>query len=350
MTTCVTGSLLQDSSVARVLRGAAMAGSGGVAYLGVEARRGPHVTPHRFTAAAGQIWIVVPDRALKVRALRKRPRAGVLVRGRGGRGVVVTGIAEIHSLRTPDEAARAAFHLPSIAVAGASFAARNVTQMAGYALDLLALTRGSMPLDRVLIAIRPDSATVLDAPRASDVGGLEECWSGIAECLPADVAPLLGTAGDAVLGLSTPNGPLPLPARWDPSGARIRVPAAALETFGLPSEAPASLTLDHSAGGRPSGFRGVVVQGSGTVRGDTVTLTPRAASWWQGFKTGSGPHRPASPGRPARGCRRVAASDHRRRDGTLSGAIGSGGAATFAFWRTLREAVGYVTSRTRFAE
>jgi hypothetical protein len=298
MTTCATGSLLQDPSVARVLRGAAVAGGGGVAYLGVEARRGPHVTPHRFTAAAGQIWIVAPDRALKVRALRKRPRAGVLVRGHGGRGVVLTGTAEIHSLRTPDESVRAAFHLPSIAVAGASFAARNVREMAGYARDLLALTRGSMPLDRVLIAIRPDSATVLDAPSASDVGGLGEYWSGIAEGLPSDVAPLLATAGEAVLGLSTPNGPLPLPARWDPSGARIRVPAAALETFGLPSEAPASLTLDHSVGGRPSGFRGVVVQGPGAVRGDTVTLTPRTVSWWQGFETGSGPIDQPAPAVP----------------------------------------------------
>jgi hypothetical protein len=289
MTMCATGSLLQDPSVARVLDDAAIAGRGEVAYLAVEARRGPHVTPHRFTASAGQIWIVAPDRALKVRALRKRPRAGVLVRGRAGRAVVLTGTAEIHSLRTLDESVRAALHLPSIAAAGASFAARNVTQMAGYALDLLALTRGSIPLDRVLIAIRPDSATVLDAPPAPDVSGLEQYWSGIAERLPADVAPLLGTAGDAVLGLSTPDGPLPLPARWDPSGGPARVPAAALDTFDLPAEAPASLSLDHSVGGRPSGFHGVVVQGSGVVRGDTVTLTPRTVSWWQGFQTGSVP-------------------------------------------------------------
>lgn len=285
MTTCATGSPLHDAQVAGVLR---VAAGGGLAYLGVEARRGPHVTPHRFTAADGRIWIVVPDRALKVRALRERPRAGVLVRGSGGRSVVLTGTAEIHSLRAPAEAARAALHLPSIAVAGASYAARNAPQLAGYAVDLLTLTCGSMPLDRVLIAIRPDSATVLDAPPPVAAGPHEDRWSGIAEHLPADVAPLLGTAGDAVFGLSTPNGPVSLPARWDPSGARIHIPAAAaLDPFDLPSDAPTCLTLDRSVAGRPSGFRGVVVQGSGTVRGDVVTLSPRAASWWQGFESGS---------------------------------------------------------------
>ncbi|MFC4942307.1 pyridoxamine 5'-phosphate oxidase family protein [Pseudonocardia sp. GCM10023141] len=275
MRQCVTSSL-HDPQVARVLRGAT------VAYLGVEARRGPHVTPHRFTAADGRIWIIVPDRALKVRALRKRPRAGVLIRGRDGRSVVITGTAEIHSLREPGEAVRAAFHLPSIAAAGASYAARNVTQMAGYAVDLLTMTRGSMPLDRVLIAIRPDTATVLDEPDPAAAGG-DTRWSDIADRLPSTVAPLLGTAGDAALGWSTPNGPLVLPARWEPAGARITVPTG----VDLPRSAPASLTLDRSVGRRPTGFRGVVVQGAGDLAGGRVTLAPRTASWWKGFETGS---------------------------------------------------------------
>lgn len=278
MRPCAT---LHDPQVARVLRGAR------VAYLGVEAARGPHVTPHRFTAADGRIWIVVPDGALKVRALRKHPRAGVLVRGRDGRSVVLAGTAEIHSLRAPGEAVRTAFHLPSIALAGASYAARNLTQMAGYAVDLLTLTRGSMPLDRVLIAIHPDTAVVVEEAALRTVAGGDPSWSALADLLPAPVAPLLGTAGDAVLGLMTPDGPVPLPASWDPKSAKIRVPLAALKALNAPTSGAASLTLDHSEGSRPTGFRGIVVQGDATRSGGSVRLTPRTASWWRGFETGT---------------------------------------------------------------
>lgn len=278
MRPCAT---LHDPQVARVLRGAR------VAYLGVAGARGPHVTPHRFTAADGRIWIVVPDGALKVRALRKRPRAGVLVRGRDGHSVVLAGTAEIHSLRAPGEAVRTAFHLPSIALAGASYASRNLLQMAGYAVDLLSLTRGSMPLDRVLIAIHPDTAVVVEAAALHPVAGGEPAWAGLADQLPAQVAPLLGAGGDAVLGFTTPAGPVPLPASWDAASARIRVPMAALKALHAPTSGPASLTLDHSSGSRPTGFRGVVVQGAATRGGGTFQLTPRSASWWQGFETGT---------------------------------------------------------------
>src|SRR5687768_4639974 len=66
---------LGDPDLAQALDG------DGPAYLAIESRRGPHVTPQAVVARDGRLWLATPHDSLKAKVLRKRPRVGLLVSG-----------------------------------------------------------------------------------------------------------------------------------------------------------------------------------------------------------------------------------------------------------------------------
>jgi hypothetical protein len=220
-----------------------------LAYLAVEARHGPHVTPHRYTVADGLVWLVVPRGSLKARAVRKHGRAGVLL-STADRALAVTGRARVLPFLTP--------------TAAVTYAGRNAPALVGLGLDVPQLPR--LPLDRVAIAVTPGRCLRLDN------GDLETARVHLAvpDGLPADIAALAATPGPAVVGWETEHGPLALPATWSPETATAHVPA-------VTDQHRISVTLDRSAGMRASRYRGLILQGHGH------------AAWWNGFVTGSIP-------------------------------------------------------------
>jgi hypothetical protein len=153
------------------------------------------------------------------------------------------------------ELARAPFALPV-------FAGRNAIEMAAFARDA-ALSR-TAPAPPAPVSVRVEQLELLE-----------------------------GWAADAVLGWAAPDGPIALPARWDPERRRARVPAAALKAAGGPRTAAACVCVDESEGPGPLAKKGSLVRGTGhaTMRGETATVAIDAerVTRWTGFDTTTAP-------------------------------------------------------------
>jgi hypothetical protein len=223
-----------------------------IAYLAVEVAGGPHVTPLLFAATPDRLWFGIGRGTLKARAIAKRPAVGIVVPGSEA-SVVVRGEAKLLDRlpASPGELARAPFALPA-------FTARNALEMAAFARDL---TRTGGRAQRLApVSVRADSIEFLD-----------------------------GWPGAAVLGWMAPDGPIALPARWDPRAERARVAAGPLKEAGGPRTSAASLCIDESEGRGPLAKRGRLLRGQGKarVRGETasVRLEVERVTRWKGFET-----------------------------------------------------------------
>jgi hypothetical protein len=275
------------------------------AYVAVETARGPHVTPVLYARAGGVVWFLVPRGSLKARVLRKRPRAGVLLRD-GERSEVLGGTVRLLDfLRAP--APRSLPRLAQSPLAVASYSARNPLELAGFALDGLASPRRLMVPDLLLAAFEPDRGAVVQRneierswgrwPRRRVPGrGARAVRRAAASAaplpeLPAEVASLPAGDGDAVLGWLSPAGPLTLPATWEAGRGRARVPGELTELAGIGEQGPACVTFDATDGARPTSKRGLMLRGTGRLgsagRARTAAIDVDRASWWVGFRIGT---------------------------------------------------------------
>jgi hypothetical protein len=284
MKTALTEADLCDAGAAEVLKRAPFA------HVAVEASGGPHVTPLLFAATADRLWLAISERTVKARVLAQRPRVGVLVRD-GDTSVAIRGEASLLDPLRPAELAtrpaemiRAPFGLPSYTV-------RNAAELLGFIRDARKVPAGSMPGNLVLVSVRPHSVQLLHdeaRPASGTPGGEAPALRAALKDVPADVAALARTRGVAVLGLLTPDGPLALPAAWEPDRARVKVPAKALAD--APREGPAAVCIDATDGRRPTAKRGVMLRGPGRISparsgAATVALTPERVTYWRGFET-----------------------------------------------------------------
>jgi hypothetical protein len=237
---------LRKAKVARVLAGAS------IAYLAVETESGPHVTPLLFAATPDRLWFGIGRRTLKARAVAKRPAVGVVVPGANA-SVAIAGQATLLDRFPVAQAGlgRAPFALPA-------YAARNALEMATFARDL-ARDRAVQPPPTPL-SVRVESVELLESWQAT-----------------------------AVLGWLAPDGPIALPARWDPRAARARVPSAPLRAAGGPRTAAACICIDESEGRGPRAKRGTMLRGQGRARIGTetasVALAVERVTRWRGFAT-----------------------------------------------------------------
>jgi hypothetical protein len=232
--------------VANVLGGAS------IAYLAVETKSGPHVTPLLFAATPDRVWFGIGRGTLKARVLVKRPAVGVVVPGADA-SVAIRGEATLLDRLSvlPAELARAPFALPA-------YASRNALEMAAFARDVV--RKGAQPQPLAPLSVRIDTLDLLEG------------WSA-----------------QSVLGWMAAAGPIALPARWNPRTGRARVPAAPLRDAGGSRTAAACLCIDESEGLGPLAKRGRLLRGQGhaTLRGDvaSVALVPERITRWNGFQT-----------------------------------------------------------------
>src|SRR3954471_1253549 len=244
----VTG--LWKPKVAHVLKNAS------VAYLAIETKSGPHVTPLLFAATPDRIWFGIGRGTLKARVLAKRPAVGVVVGGASG-SIAIRGEATLLDRfpLAPAEFARAAFALPA-------YASSNALEMAAFARDVA--VRGARPSPLAPLSVRIEALDLLEG------------W-----------APL------AVLGWTGASGPVALPARWNEGSGRASVPAGPLRDAGGPRTAAASLCVDESSGRGPLAKGGRLLRGSGhaQLRGGvaSVALDVTRVTRWKGFETSTAP-------------------------------------------------------------
>lgn len=296
--------ILRDPLVADVISGAKLC------HVAVQSKFGPHVTPEAFSTARGRLWFVTSIRSLKTRAIRLDPRVGVLLRA-GERSLSFSGRAEILSMWSPGEGARLfASALPAWEAVG-SYGVRNIGIMLGYALDLGTLSSGTLPIDRVLVAVRPESASLIEEdevvetwgewthrPRLKADMGSADPFTALGEKaiedLPTDLSILIADPENATVGLPSATGPVALPASWDLRRRVAKVPGYALRATRAPAGGPSCITLDSSPGVRPTRYRGVMLRGEGrrgpsSARRVDVTVDVERVTWWRGFRTGTLP-------------------------------------------------------------
>jgi len=237
------------------------------AYLAVDTRHGPHVTPELYGVIDDSLGMWVATSTLKAKVLRESRAVGVLVRTAAG-AVVMSGTGEVlDPLRPPLNPAR----LLGAGRLTVNFTLRNVPDLVAFGRDTLAGATGFPPARRVLIVIRPEHASTVDA-----------------------------FANDVVVGLRTPVGPLAVPGRWL-GDDRVELPAEMADLAGT-TDGPVSVTADEYVGPGPAAKRGVLLRGEGRLveEDDRLVLSvqPIRRTEWRGVHISTEPVAQPVPGRP----------------------------------------------------
>lgn len=286
---------LQDPDATLVLRSAE------TCYLAVETASGPHVTPVAFASVGGRLWTVVPRQAMKTRMVRKRPPVSACMRS-GDSALMVLGEAEVLDIKR-------LWELPAVLsetlISGAAlgtYALRNLSRIGGYLMSSPAAVRELMPLDRVLLAIRPKATATTHAGlvtrehghwpkvalrlhkldgkkrgRATKTGDLPE---SLGELLEGDVSP-------AVLAWSTQTGPAVFPGTWNPNEQVMRVSRDVFKLAGKGRTSRAALCLDERASSSLADQGGLMLRGDARVLGREgedvlIRMEPERTTYWQG--------------------------------------------------------------------
>jgi hypothetical protein len=278
------------------------------AHVAVETARGPHVTPVLYALAGDRLWFTVPRGTLKARVLAKRSRAGILLQA-GGVSVVMAGEAKLLDPLRPLSWASRPWESALAPLAIQTFSARNSRELLGFALDRSRMPAQSFPPNLLLAGYEPRRVAVVRGEevesrrgrwrfearkRGSPSAGARRSSRGTLpplEGIPREVAELPRRRGPAVVGWPASGTPLALPAAWDPDSARAAVSGDLIALTGIAGEAAACIAFDAAEGHRPTGKRGVMLRGRGSVaRGGNVTevsIQPERVTYWLGFETGT---------------------------------------------------------------
>jgi hypothetical protein len=275
-------------------------------FVAVDSKRGPHVTPELFVEVGGRLWTFTAAETLKVRALRRTPRAGVLVR-HGRDALVASVLVKVLDAVDPLSAATSglAHDVPRVT---AAFAARHSLELAGSAADYAAGSFGLVPGRRVLLAFEPAAVAFVRDDRLVEAGGWDGSFAGMPgngdedgidepemdlDAIPSDARELLREP-DAALGWCAASGPLALPARWSLDTSVAAVGAQLFAATGCVPDGPASLTIDEWLAPGPGGKRGVMLRGEGRATQDDanpdiirVAVVADRAVVWDGMEVES---------------------------------------------------------------
>jgi hypothetical protein len=249
------------------------------AYVAIETSGGPHVTPVLYGLTSDRLWLVVQRSTLKARVLAVRPRVGVLLDA-GDTGIAIRGEARVIDPLRPARLVARAPELARAPCAIPSFLGRNAAELAAFPRDL-----GLRPPDVVFAAIRPYEMTSVKrpapAPRAAATA------EPLLADVPADLLALAQRPGPVVLALETEQGPLALPASWDPQTSHAQV-----DPSSVPEHAAtrACVCFDTTRGRGPAAKAGLLLRGDGHASGrGRIAVDPTRVTWWQGLAVATAP-------------------------------------------------------------
>ena len=252
------------------------------AHFAVGTGSGPHTTPVQVTWAAGRLWLLTPRRSVKARAAMRGPVAALL--RADGRTLLLRGRAVVLDPLRPASLLRAAS--PRLLPASARYLATQAGETAAIARDALAALARDLDTRalaaRSVVVLDPDSAHLLDTGRPPRGVVSHEPQRCTTHHTPG--------AAEATLTVETPDGPLPLPARWRGRPERIALPpAAALLVPGGLATPRACLTVVTADEPGLRGKAGLLLRGRAAFSGDRrgVALSVSRATWWRGTETGT---------------------------------------------------------------
>ena len=259
-------------------------------HVAIATRNDLHITPTLYSLADGRIWFFAAATTLKARVIATGDRGGALVRT-GDRYVSMAGRLERVDLLAPVQLARAASSVPAVPAAVAGFLLRNAVDLVGFAADTVAGRTGRPILSRrVLFALVPDRVAFLEADGLTEARGPWPGRLGRRRRSRGQPPGSDGIASPAVVAWSGPDGPLALPARWQPENLEAQVPAAFLELSGADRRGPAAVVVDDYGRPGPSGKQGSLLRGVGEFGGVTggwrsLHLDPERMTTWAGVDT-----------------------------------------------------------------
>lgn len=295
---------------------------GSFCHVAAATPSGPHVTPMVFVAAGGSVWVTTSRGSVKARAWRSEPRVAGSVRD-GDRAVAFAGTVTTYDLLDAESWGRSLTNGPLLGLAGARFTRKNARFFAGYAVDANHVPFAWTPPGRVFAEIRIERSAVLEG------GGVRSAWGewgdpveGVERFRATRTGePVLGRvpetvfgeAGDGVLGIETPGGPVALPVRWAAEGGGLyaALPRDELALAGAKGTPRVALEIDRPSTWRARAMVGAMVRGEAEVavasglasgarsatriaglagvEGDAAVLRvrPRTVVWWRGWSSGT---------------------------------------------------------------
>lgn len=271
-----------------------------VAHLAIETGRGPHVTPELYCWNGGRLWFATARRTLKARKTRSGARVGAFLE-HGPHGLMLLAEARPLDAVRPDTFLAARRELALVPTAGAAFLLRNAPHLGGFVAQGPRAWPHSLSTLRMFVALKPVAAALLfhdeirlcagEWETQRPTGGSTRRSGGVESAgLPDDLEPLAeGFSADAVVGLSSPSGPVALPATWDGERAEASVNTDLLTLAGVASRGPGAVEVGRMRGFAMSGKRGVMLRGDIRIGHDgrfsTVGLDPERATFWRGMET-----------------------------------------------------------------
>ena len=273
------------------------------ATYAVQSRTGPHVTMQAGVVHADRFWTTTSGGSLKARSVKAHRTASVSVSADGGRQRILAGRTNVLRPFRPLDALRDPFAPLRSPAAVLRLGVGQVEQLIGYFESASRVPSDWLPHRRVLLVTRIDRSLTLDGVEVVEAAGTwsrrpgEDALEVSAErpsALPVDSLPasheeVLGPHPH--LGLTTPDGPVTLPARWRGEN-RFEVSAAALRIVGAALPGRASAVFDDSASRRPDEKRGAMFRGRATLADvdgphAIVLIETERLTTWDGFQAGT---------------------------------------------------------------
>lgn len=261
---------------------ASILGAARQAYVAVDSKGGPHVTPQLYGLADGNLWFFAAATTLKAKVLRREPRVGVMVR-QHDRAVVVGGTVDVLDPADVGSILEQFPHWRRTAGGVASFTLRNAADLAGFVTDTVRRRAGRIPPPRrVLFSVRPERMALIEGGAVTRVSG---DWPGRGIAAAADGGP--GPEANVAIAYSSPLGPLALPAAWDDGAHTATLPSRLAEVASLPDASGMSVVFDEYGRPGPGGKRGLLLRGDGRLDGKAgrVSFTPDHGVRWDGVHT-----------------------------------------------------------------
>lgn len=269
----------------------------------VTSRSGPHVTTQAGVLHAGRFWTTTSASSLKTRSVEAHGVAGAVVPD-GARNLVLSG--RTTAVRVQRPFALTGDPTAPLRAPGAilRLGITQAEQLLGYVESSRRIPPEWLPHRRVLLVTRLDrTMTLAGFDVVETAGGWEDRGDpDLAELavdgdaaasdlprhqLPRTHRPVVRLDVRVHLGVSTPSGPVALPARWLGDDRFVTsAPALAVADGHLPGRAVA--VFAHSSSRRPEDKRGVMFRGHGSITdldGSVATVALRAerVTTWDGF-------------------------------------------------------------------
>lgn len=254
-----------------------------LAYVAIDTRRGPLVTPVLYGLSGRSTWFLTNRHAFKTKMLRRDGRVAWVVRGAEG-SAAMTGTARLISPLHAREIFAAIPRARSVESAVLSWVKRNPRQVFGFLRDSVTNPMRVMPIDQVFVELRPDTTSFVQLGDPLDVGR-NAAPDRLVQAVPKHLGPLLSST-TGVLAMRTGEGLVALPIQWD-AGHGVATLPAGLGAGGSGGDIPACVTFDEPVHIRPTEQRGVVLRGNARFveDGTALEMTTSRITYWDGFKT-----------------------------------------------------------------